>query len=247
MKQVKTINYSSNPMARKQNIRRLFGISFFLLLPLGLPGFAQAELIHLLFTGENGSGNINGVSFTGASWQLEHDVEDTIADTNASTTQGFFGSSIVGGRIRVDGVTFELTGDSASGLISLRNSSSGENIQTNVDSGGFMQFIAGDNTAFPNIFTDPNSLASRVDGGTTTNSSTDQFNNQSIISFSGSQQLLAESGNTISIFENGGAGTGNIGVAVSTTSFLQGNAVPEPTTLLLFGSLAIAGSRIRRR
>ena len=204
--------------------------------PLLFAGNLPASTLYLSFSGKHATGNIGSASFSDAKWLLEFGVDDTIADTDSNPGRGGFYNSIVEGRIAVNGTPYELAGTSASGNVFMRDFSSSihESIIINPDSGDYMQWITGEATTFPNLFTDANSLASAVAGANIVDDTTDAVNNQSIIWFVHSL-LHTASNEEIKIREASGPASGHFTASVSYTSAFDGNAVPEPSTILLLG------------
>jgi hypothetical protein len=202
--------------------------------------------IYLTFAGNNASGNVDGVGFSNSAWRLEFGIDENAADSELSPDLGIFVDSILEGRIEIGGTLYELAGMSSQGLTALFDfplPTGRHQVTVGPQSGGFVQFLTGSGGIFPALFANHEDMSSAVIGATVTDSTTDAFNNQSIISFQGEQALHALGGELISIFENSGPASGNFSLSVSETSAFaapEPAVVPEASSLIAWWILASA-------
>lgn len=221
---------------------------------------ANAGTIHLSFSGDNASGSFgSGASFANQSWTLEYALDDTAANVGSGNNASF--EAILGGTLEIGSDQYTLDGDSITGRVHLSNNSQYSGINVNPTSGGFMQFIVNADELYPALFSDLTDLATANLGTTLTNDTTDSFNNTSYLNYqsrpaypwdptSGSPGVDLV-GDTVSIYANTPAASGNWSISVSGTSAFAGNASPavvsEPASLgLLLLPVALMVMRHKR-
>lgn len=216
---------------------------------VALPLQAGASTIYLSFSANNNaSGTLAGSPFSNASWTLEYQIDTATVDGSATAETGLFYGAITGGHITVNANTYNLVGTSATGNVVLQhfpNPDFSDRVIVNPTSGGYIQFLTNYGATFPALFSNVNDLNTAISGTTLTDTTTDLFNNYSILNMQLDQQLnpvIHSSGGDISIFAYDAPAGGNFSVTVSNVS-----TVPLPGSLLLFGSgaLGLLG-RVRR-
>jgi hypothetical protein len=209
-----------------------------------VPAQAYASPMYLTFSNSGGaSGELNGSEFSDASWSLEYEIDNTTPDSNANNLgAGSYTGAVIGGIFMLNEFKYILANEYDTGNLYLStDEESGYNkININPDSGGYLQFITGFDTIFPELFDDVNNLNS-ANLGSNVNDNTAWGSNSSRISYQNSRDISMEStpgistmsGDEISIFEISGAGSGNFNVSIAAASSYT--AVPVPATVFLFG------------
>jgi hypothetical protein len=210
-----------------------------------LPAQAYASPIYITFSNSGGaSGKLNGSAFSDASWSLEYEIDNTTLDSNANNLgAGSYTGAVIGGIFMLNEVKYILANEYDTGNLYMSTDEEyGYNrISINPDSGGYMQFITGFDTIFPELFDDVNNLNS-ANLGSNVSDNTAWGSNSSIINYqNGMDYFTMEStpgvstmsGDEISISEGSGAGSGNFNVSIAAASSYT--AVPVPATVFLFG------------
>ncbi len=222
-----------------------------------LPLQAGAATMYMTFasTGGNASGTLNGDSFSNATWQMEYQIDTSVVDSNTGTEMGSYTGAITGGTFVLNGTSYTLAGDSATGNVHMTSYSTAyDSVSINPTSGGYLQFVTGFGTTHPALFNDVNDLSSGNMGATVFDTSTDAYNNQSIINYQTYLDwytneevggIFTGTGDVISIYENSGAASGKFSVSLSDTSNLS--AVPVPAAAWLFASGLIGLAGVARR
>ena len=225
----------------------------------------NASLIDLTFSGSNAQGSIylgsgGETSFSNASYELIYHIDDTAALTYSSATHAQYENAILGTTLKLNGEQFELTGDSAIGMLYLDQNNQYDSIGTNPLGGGYASQLTAPGDLFPALISNIFDLSTLNIGEALYNTTTDSFNNSSWINFQGSNpitnpcndpffcfnsSLATSGGDYISMFANGGSGTSEMLVTVSYTNSVPANNIPEPSTLAIF-ALAIFGLAARR-
>lgn len=230
---------------------------------LALHAVAQAVPLYLQFAGNGAQGELNGNAFSDAAWRFEYQVETGTADLDASAESSLFMGAITGGHVGLNGSTYELAGQSATGLVALASYAGAyDGIFVNPASGGYLQFITNHGTTFPALFGNVNDLSSANLGTTVRDTTTDPFNNSSYVSYQQQYDwwswpmtthpgVTLAGGGWMNIFAASGPASGNFSVTVSDHSMASAMApaitpVPEPGTLLLT-TVGIAGLGLARR
>jgi hypothetical protein len=200
-------------------------------------GPAKASTIYLQFSSGAANGNVAGIPFGDALWSMEFAVNNATPDSSGAPWLGRYLGAITQATIKIDNTVYQLTGASASGDLFLddytKEGLHGARINVNPTSGGFLEFITGDNVAFPQVFTNNDELTTAIFGVTVSDHSTDSFHDGSQINFTSSQPLLALGG-PIAISEVTSANSGEFRFKVSDTSEFAPVPTPEPSSMVLF-------------
>jgi hypothetical protein len=217
-----------------------------------LMNVAYAGLISLSYSGTNATGKIYDISgtestFSGTTYELTYLIDDALASDSA----------IIGTSLTLNGVLYEMTGDSAAAKLILRANSENDSISTNPTSGGHVSFLVNAGDLYPDLMTDITDLTTFNLGTSYVNSTTDSYNNSSLLSFQGDNPFTSSScapfcsnsalhflDGAISIYANGGRGTSDMNLAVS-----EASAVPEPSSIAIFalGLIGLASRRFKKK
>lgn len=208
--------------------------------------FANADIVYWQFASSQGiSGTINGANFSNASWDMELAIDDSVNDEEALSEQGTFSNAVVGGHLHLDGVVYELaTSNFVTGtalLVDHATIGGNLNFVSGVLDGGWIEFVADNNTAIPNVFGDANDLSSWSNGTSGFNTITNDWGYAGNIRFT---ELTSSAGETI-VIPDVDLSQGTTTITASDTS-LYAVQVPEPTSSGLVLALLI-GSLLRRR
>ncbi len=189
-----------------------------------------------------------GFRFSGVNWRIEYRVEANAIDTTAGAETGGFLGAVTAGQVSLNNTVYRLSGASAAGNLFLSSYSGAyDGIFINPASGGFLQFINGQGATFPALFGDVNNLLTAHLGATLRDSTTDSFNNQSILGYGGCADdtrypptnkpcVVLADGNLLNIQEASGPASGKFAVTVSRNSLLS---PPDPRAALQLLDLAV--------
>jgi hypothetical protein len=218
----------------------------FLILLVGSSHSVLAATIFLQFAGENAWGDIDGVPFSGADWQLEYEIDDTLPDRAPDHDERGSFASTSAGRIQINGDWMELDASQSSGFLRLWDRSKSTDPSSPDGDGltivfgyGKVEAHTADNGLFPTLFSDNNDLAS-ANFGTVLAPAYDPRWPGSWSAYYGDV-----GGSTRIVFDSGPWNLHS--VTVSDTSIVP-RVIPEPSTLAIWGVLGGLGLiAVRRR
>lgn len=203
------------------------------------------------FTGVAGAGDVNGVPFSDQPFALRFEVNS--AATATSSAPPF---AVTGGSLTINNQTLQLAGASTAGRVVVNVSSGGgdvgDYVSINPTSGGYIQFIVGNDVLFPAGFS--GTTLGSIEGRTATNLTTDPYNNGPAINFQGGGGgALTEGGPSGSSLVTSGGLVNLIGFASGPNlrdglwSFSASPiVVPEPTSMMAIAASTLLLGRKRK-
>lgn len=203
----------------------------------------QAEAASFAISGIASTGSVAGVPFSDKPFTVQFDVNPAAAITG--NTQNH---AILGGSVTINGQTYALTGNSTSGNVYVDIGDGGGDIGDavffNPNSGGFVQFIVGDNTLFPSGFS--GTTLGSMAGLSALNTTTDPYNNAPAVNFQEGGGGARFGGSASTLHSTGGE-IALLGFAGPPSGAWAFNAAPVPEPVSMLGAMSATALLRRKR
>lgn len=204
----------------------------------------QAEASSIAISGIASTGSVAGTPFSNKPFTVRFDVNPAAPIT--SNTQNH---AIQGGSVTINNQTYALIGNSTSGNVYVDigdgGADIGDAVNFNPDSGGYLQFIVGDNTLFPSGFS--GTTLGSIAGLSAINNTTDPYNNAPAVNFQEGGGGGARLGGFASTLHTTGGEIALLGFAGPPSGAWAFNAAPVPEPVTMLGAMSTAALLRRKR